>query len=182
MAWDACTLEPFFLLRWIECHPSLAGYIQAIGTVLAVGVAMAAPAIESYFARRQAAKDLRARTLGFIEMLATPITDVGVDATRARAKWLAWKHGVPQAHLWTDLLNEMLVKIPPELMSLGYANDFDLALLGPQRQVYKAAFQSNSVRQQVQGMYTVAAADWGNVWRMMDQALIDVENAVFLAR
>lgn len=36
MGWDACTLEPNALLRWIECHPATAAWAQAIGIVVTI--------------------------------------------------------------------------------------------------------------------------------------------------
>lgn len=43
MQWNACTMEPSAVLRWIECHPGLAGYVQAVGAVAAIAVALAFP-------------------------------------------------------------------------------------------------------------------------------------------
>jgi len=37
MDWNACYNVPTWTLGWIECHPGLAGYLQAGGTVLAIG-------------------------------------------------------------------------------------------------------------------------------------------------
>ena len=39
-AWNACTQEPNAWLRWIECHLGVAGFVQAIGTILAVVAAV----------------------------------------------------------------------------------------------------------------------------------------------
>jgi hypothetical protein len=33
--WDACLLEPNIALKWIECHPSTAGWLQAVFSVMA---------------------------------------------------------------------------------------------------------------------------------------------------
>ena len=45
MTWDACTMEPSTWLRWIECHPALGSWIQGIGTLLAILVAVWVPMI-----------------------------------------------------------------------------------------------------------------------------------------
>jgi hypothetical protein len=34
--WNACTLEPNFFLRWIECHYSLGSYLQIVAVVIAI--------------------------------------------------------------------------------------------------------------------------------------------------
>lgn len=39
-AWDACTLEPSAVIRWFECHPGSAGWVQAVGSLLAIGFAI----------------------------------------------------------------------------------------------------------------------------------------------
>lgn len=34
--WDACTMDPRTWMRAIECHPGFAGYLQFVGTMLAL--------------------------------------------------------------------------------------------------------------------------------------------------
>jgi hypothetical protein len=34
--WDACVQEPWIFLRWLECHPALAGYLQFVGVFVAI--------------------------------------------------------------------------------------------------------------------------------------------------
>src|SRR5271168_1205969 len=45
MSWDACTIEPNSWLRWIECHPGLAGYVQAVGVVGTLMLALLGPPV-----------------------------------------------------------------------------------------------------------------------------------------
>lgn len=63
ISWDACTFEPNSILRWIECHPSFAGYLQAIGTIAAFALALLAPPIVSWVTdhRKRAAQLLRSQ-------------------------------------------------------------------------------------------------------------------------
>lgn len=39
LGWDACTQDPHWLVRQIECHPGSAGWAQAFGTLVAIGFA-----------------------------------------------------------------------------------------------------------------------------------------------
>jgi len=43
LPWNACMSEPNWVLKWIECHPGLAGYIQAVGVVATLMVALLGP-------------------------------------------------------------------------------------------------------------------------------------------
>ena len=43
MGWDACTQEPLAVIRWIECHPGTAGWVQTVGILLAIGTAVVIP-------------------------------------------------------------------------------------------------------------------------------------------
>lgn len=59
--WDACTLEADRTLRWIECHPGVAGYIQAAGVVATIAIAVLGPPLareignwRAYRARKEA--------------------------------------------------------------------------------------------------------------------------------
>lgn len=36
MEWNACTLEPNSVVRWMECHPGTGSYIQAFGGIAAL--------------------------------------------------------------------------------------------------------------------------------------------------
>ena len=68
--WDACTMEPRALLRWIECHPGLAGYIQAVGVVATVALALLGPPAARLWAawkhRRARRRQTRAIALALI--------------------------------------------------------------------------------------------------------------------
>jgi hypothetical protein len=56
MGWDACTQEPLVALRWIECHPGTASWIQAAGILLAIATVVVVPWILHSRQQRTAAK------------------------------------------------------------------------------------------------------------------------------
>ena len=52
MSWNACTMEPSIVLRWVECHPAMAAWVQAIGTIFAVFIAVAVPIAAEFLLKR----------------------------------------------------------------------------------------------------------------------------------
>jgi hypothetical protein len=50
--WDACTMDPHWWMRNIECHPGLAAYVGAVGTIIALGVAIVVPFLSDKLNRR----------------------------------------------------------------------------------------------------------------------------------
>jgi hypothetical protein len=80
--WDACTLEPSSVIRWFECHPGSAGWVQAVGSLLAIGFAI-------WLGRRQMKESRdqeevrRAADEEALEMLLTPsVTTARADIER----------------------------------------------------------------------------------------------------
>jgi hypothetical protein len=84
--WVGCMNEPNAFLRWVECHPGLAGWGQAIFTALAVFAAITTPRIAEYFADRRATRDLRRQTAQIVATLRTTAAEllpqIGVIAKR----------------------------------------------------------------------------------------------------
>lgn len=66
MLWNACTQETNAILRWIECHPGLAGYIQAVGVVTTLMVALLGPPLARALDRRRARISRRNLTTSII--------------------------------------------------------------------------------------------------------------------
>jgi hypothetical protein len=60
MGWDACTQEPLAAIRWIECHPGTAGWVQTLGILLAIATAVVIPwIIHSHHHRAPAPSEAR---------------------------------------------------------------------------------------------------------------------------
>jgi hypothetical protein len=51
MNWSACTFEPNGIIRWMERHPGTSSYVQAIGAIAAIDLALAIPLVQN---RREA--------------------------------------------------------------------------------------------------------------------------------
>ncbi|MBC8739381.1 hypothetical protein F6X40_21805 [Paraburkholderia sp. UCT31] len=49
-----------YILAWVEAHPGLAAWVQAVGTIIAMFIAIAVPAFQITAARRQARRDAAA--------------------------------------------------------------------------------------------------------------------------
>jgi hypothetical protein len=75
--WDACTEEPNRWLRWIECHPGFASWLQAGGTIVAIAIAIAIPLIlrlrEERYQRRQ-----------YVELVADALRSIALTAYTIR--------------------------------------------------------------------------------------------------
>jgi hypothetical protein len=84
LGWDACTLEPNAVLRWIECHPSAAGWAQAFGTFVAVLVAIAVPAIGRYLESTAIKADRADRSRQFVTNLLPYIGAIRLAADQTK--------------------------------------------------------------------------------------------------
>jgi hypothetical protein len=63
MGWDACTQEANVEVRWFECHPGTASYVQAVGSILAILVAILAPILFDRHKRKSEARSCRRQIL-----------------------------------------------------------------------------------------------------------------------
>lgn len=179
--WDACTMEPSAVLRWMECHPGFAGYVQAIGTVGAVIIALYAPRIAAYFSQQASREERRARTVILVQSLATPTIDVGVEADRIKRALDETKNHPPRPSAWVDWFeNRLLLKTPHQFEFLNqHLADTDPALTRVFREVAESVVSYNSVRAQTATFgRPVVESDWFNVWRGLDEAIDRVRNAV----
>jgi hypothetical protein len=61
------------MLRWIEAHPGLAAWVQAIGAILAIIVAFLVVFLQQRLERRAAASERRARAIGLAILLHTDL-------------------------------------------------------------------------------------------------------------
>lgn len=66
LPWNACMSEPNWALKWIECHPGLAGYIQAVGIVATLMIALLGPPLVRGLELWRAYRDRRTATINTI--------------------------------------------------------------------------------------------------------------------
>src|SRR4051812_33615780 len=78
--WDACTLEGLAFLRWIECHPALGGYLQAIGVVMALG----GTAASTYASLAPYREDRKRRGQVVVYRLMPPVSAITFTVQRVR--------------------------------------------------------------------------------------------------
>lgn len=105
--------EPNAALRWIECHPSFAGYIVAVGTVAAFCLALFGPPLERWLRSKSETSALRTRTAQVLAAISPLIVSLIGDCG-ARRKIL--EAGRPKTE--TDrqqLLDQVLVVLPGAL-------------------------------------------------------------------
>lgn len=119
-------MEPNAVLQWIECHPGLSGYLQAVGTVLAILVAFYAPSISRWLDRRHARRLVVAASRQFMRSLRPAYASIENDSNKAIAALdaqtaspaeneLIMKRGAETMSLPNDWFNLLLVQLPPQL-------------------------------------------------------------------
>jgi hypothetical protein len=113
--WDACTMEPNSILRWVECHPGLAGYLQALGVVAAVLVAFFAPRIADYFSRQQHAADVRANTKNVVRIFKKEMPDVLSKCAALRIFIEQQKPPSVDGNSWSEWFQSIGYVMPPTL-------------------------------------------------------------------
>lgn len=174
-------MEPSAALRWMECHPGFAGYVQAVGTVGAVVIALYAPRIAAYFSQKASQEQRRARTLILIQNLGTPTIDVGVEADRIKRALEEIEGLPPNPGAWADWLEKRLLLKPPLQFEFLHRHlaDTDPALTRVFREVAESVVSYNSVRVQTANFErSIVESDWSNVWRGLNEAIDRVRDAV----
>jgi hypothetical protein len=174
-------MEPSAVLRWMECHPGFAGYVQAVGTVGAIVIAMYAPRIAAHFSKKARQEERRARTLVLVRSLGTPTIDVGVEADRIKRALEEIKRLPPNAGAWADWFEQRLLLKPPLQFEFlhQHLGDTDPELTRVFREVAESVVSYNSIRVQTGCVpQSIAHSDWFNVWRGVDEAIDRVRDAV----
>jgi hypothetical protein len=137
------------LLEWIEHHPGLAAWFQAVGAIVAVGVAIWVPAYQHKVARDDAEKDrrLKARSLA-LRMLPT-LLDLDSHVKQAIQKTQTISLAMPGPVI-IQLVGDATVGIPQELVDdadqlyllgekAGFPTQQLLAFLGQHTRVLERA-------------------------------------------
>ena len=119
--WNACEREANWILRWIECHPGLAGYIQAIGVVITIIIAVLGPPLARYLERRKARAARKDLTNSIIQG-AVPSVAALLERIDGRLSTIGTYGDVsgPDANL---VLENLGIPIPASLDMLFMDND-----------------------------------------------------------
>jgi hypothetical protein len=119
-------------VRWIECHPGLAAWVQAVGTILAVVIALTVPIAAELLSRRGRSRRTEEKTLAAFLRLRQEFIRLQSEAD-LRLQWLNRMPRVldsASASIWLD---GMQLPINPDLPRVadsgGLRADFSKALL-----------------------------------------------------
>jgi hypothetical protein len=106
-AWNACTMDPHQWMRLIECHPSFAGYLQLVASIIAMAVAILAPVFIARSDRRRRAENLCKSVAVDVfdikyesDLIANGLQESRNEALRqslAKSQWEDWlqRHEIP---------------------------------------------------------------------------------------
>ena len=145
--WVGCMNETFAPLRWIECHPSLAGYLQAVGVVAAVVVAFYAPRITAHFEERRYQRLVKRRTAQAFATQRADMADVEANIARVHETLTRWENRQPPAQAWDNVFDSAIVLPMPS--SIAFAHeipDIDRTALQPFEAVRAAISDYNGHR------------------------------------
>lgn len=143
--WNACTQEPNSWLRWIECHPGTAGWLQAIFSILAI-IATAAVSYGVMEAdRRYRAKERFARSENLLVSVAGDVFPLYGLIQRRKQHIEVLIGRRPADAMVKSTLEQLDIPINDRLNStLPLLMDLDTAVVEPLRQILSAAAAYNS--------------------------------------
>jgi len=143
--WDACTLEPNLWLRWIECHPALAGYLQTIGTIAAVSAAIAIPLLIRNADKAAARDNLRNRSKTFAVSLLGSFAAPALDFPRMKAALNVLKSHDANWPGTPDALRRVQITLPTALLDAQkILPEYDQEIVGPLSTAITAAVSYNT--------------------------------------
>ncbi|HEY2071783.1 MAG TPA: hypothetical protein VGG48_19640 [Rhizomicrobium sp.] len=125
--WDACTMEQNHWLRWIECHPGLAGYLQAVGVVGTLVLALLGPLVARWIGRFRERRARNAKTLSLARSL-LPHVNTLLERIHGRLETLG-TYSEPEGNDWGLFLQNMMIEIPGPLDIRFSGFDLDQARL-----------------------------------------------------
>ena len=132
MGLNACGFEPSSAVRWIECHPGLAAWVQAVGTILAVVIALTVPIAAELLARRGRSRRTEENTVAAFLRLRQEFISLQIEAD-LRLQWLNRMPSVLDSASASIWLEGMQLLIHPDLPRVadtgGLRADFSKALL-----------------------------------------------------
>jgi hypothetical protein len=103
-----------WLMGWIEHHPGLAAWLQAVGAIIAVAVAIWVPARQHSVARADAEIERRLKARSLALRLLPSLLELEQQVQRATEKTKAVSLGMPGPVI-VQLVSDATVGIPREL-------------------------------------------------------------------
>lgn len=175
--WNACTQEPAWWLRWIECHPSTS---QTVFSVVAiVGAAVIPTAL--YLAQRRARKlerleksgSLATGLIGAIWLLETEIDRVERELAR-------YRDDPPSTDAWNAWFGDLILNIPqPLTAALPQMLEAQENIIGPFRQSEMLAVTFNGYVARFQTLRDrLQSKDWPQLHERISSSLQLTRKAV----
>jgi hypothetical protein len=119
--WNACTMEPNSILRWIECHPAFVGWAQTVALIATILVMLVISRTSARDARLLVAEQRLIRARATAIRMAPVIADIYRYCKRAREFSLAYDHGLEMQqdlktvestlHIPVDLPKDVLLQL-----------------------------------------------------------------------
>lgn len=166
-------MDPHQWMRFIECHPGLSGYLQFMGAILALVVAIAVP-IRIALRDRAERNELRLQRSGSMATsLVGAVWLLEADIDRVRKSLDRYKDHAPDALSWSGWFSEIELRVPEELSSsISLMHDMFEQIIGPFRQSAMLAMTFNGYRAKFsQISIDAATARWPELYGYMDSGL-----------
>lgn len=129
--WDACTLEPNVVMRWMECHPSVTGFAA---TILGLLVAAGVPLLLWRRDLSEKAKEKRLSSRAFAAALLAPIAQIKLDVPRVRHMLGVLRDTSRGNPGMPDRLRDCRFIVPNEIpAAMREMHQFDNSVVGPIR-------------------------------------------------
>lgn len=121
-------MEPNQVLRWIECHPGLAAYVQAAGVIVTLAIASFGPPLTH---RLERVRERRGRTAATVALAKHLLPSVHSLVERIDGRLATVDtYDQPAAQDWGIFFDNMMIEIPGALdLSLRSDVDIDTARL-----------------------------------------------------
>jgi len=174
-AWDPCTTEHIPWLHFIECHPGFAAYLQAVGIILTLALAIFGPPLTLFWTRARdwwarrlntihIARTIRGSVLALIEQIEERIASI-TSADTPRPPW----RGGPAS--------DAMIKIPNGLLAVPYEPYADGARLQflQNLSLQTSAFNSIAMTMTTVSLDKVYQEDWPMLRDQARSALADLE-------
>jgi hypothetical protein len=164
--WNACASAQFWLLKWTECYPGFAAYLQALGSLIAIGIAFFSPQIAARYMRREREAEARQSTQTFAQYLNGEMPKVQSRCSEIRLL-IEEQSQPPELGMdWSDWFQKIGYVMQPGLANLIPAtNNADNGPLTPFVKVTRLILDFNNKKSEYQYAPNISDLEKWNVAR-----------------
>lgn len=174
--WDACTADPHQWMRFIECHPGFASYLQAMFSVLAILVAVAVPACMTYFENARRAKERVIHAQNIIVAAAPHVFSTMGRTSQLRTTILHMRGTRPAiGNLREAFLTLQLLVSPVIERLLIPTTDADPATLQPMNGLALHVTAYNNLVNDLANSVITGNEQWSGALDLLDQNLASIQ-------